>query len=433
MTRSRLLILILVVALGLRLAYVLAQNPLTVYNSENGDSGWYLENGYTLITGQQRGVIPVDVSHLPTAPLYLAFIGLAQVIFSPAGAILAIRILQALMSTAVCYFAYRLAWAAADDERAGLLAAAALALHPAFIFESGQILTETLYIFLVTAGLWVYAAAYRTSARGIAAAGALIGLATLTRAVLLLFPLGLVIHLGLTVGWRKGLRQAAALLAAYLVVVLSWTAYNQIVYHRWVIGAEGMIAFLYIGASEQGWQGPEAVDASLGVTDPQHQPPPTQEDYLHAAGDVISRDVPGYILRRVTRLAEACLQPHGTLFFSGASLKTLVTNWLKTDRSLGGLINLTQAESFWPKLSMYVFHYAGLVGGLAGMVITRRRWPVTLPLIGFVVYTSGIHLVLEALPRYIFPTQVIWWIFAAAILIRLPGLRHKLGWRRGMS
>ncbi|MCB9452236.1 MAG: glycosyltransferase family 39 protein [Anaerolineaceae bacterium] len=419
MTKQRWLVVILVVALGLRLAYALGQPTLTVYDTEKGDSGWYLENGYTLVTGQQRGVIPVDVSKLPTAPLYLIFIGVAQAALPADGAIIAIRVLQAVMGAATCYFAYRLAWAAADDERAGLVAAAVLAVHPAFVLESAQILTETLYIFLAMGGLWLYVAAFRMSGRGVALSGMLLGLATLTRAVLLLFPLGLALHLLLTRGWRAGLKQAVVLLAAYMVVVFSWTAYNLVTYHRWVIGAEGMIAFLYIGATEEGWQGPEAVDESLGVTDPETQPPPTQEDYLNAAGDVIGSDLSGYIARRFTRLAGAFLQPHGTTFFSGESLKSLAANWWANDRTVVGLLRLTQAEAFWPKLSMYVFHFAGILGGLVGMWLARRRWQVTLLLIGFLVYTLLIHLVLEALPRYLFPLQAIWWVFAAVTIVHL--------------
>jgi 4-amino-4-deoxy-L-arabinose transferase-like glycosyltransferase len=432
LTTHRWLVLILAVSLGLRLAYGLTQSPLAVYDTEGGDSGWYLENGFTLVTGQQRGVIPVDVSKLPTAPLYLALIGVAQATLPPAGAIIAIRVLQAVMGAATCYFVYRLAWVVADDECAGLVAAAALAIHPAFVLESAQILTETLYIFLATGGLWLYVAAFRERARGVALAGVLLGLATLTRAVLLIFPLGLAIHLLLTLGWRVGLKQAAVLLAAYAVVVFSWTAYNLVTYHRWVIGAEGMIAFLYIGATEEGWQGPEAVDASLGVTDPATQPPPTQEDYLEAAGEVIGSDLSGYIARRVTRLAGAFWQPHGTTFFSGESLKSLVADWWGDDRSIGSLFGLAGAEAFWPKLSMYVFHFGGIIGGLAGLWFTRRRWPVTLPLLGFLVYTLLIHLVLEALPRYLFPLQVVWWVFAGAALVRVLGGMLRV-WRGGAA
>jgi 4-amino-4-deoxy-L-arabinose transferase-like glycosyltransferase len=63
---------------------------------------------------------------------------------------------QAIIGAAICWFAYRLALALTGDERAGLFVAGALAVSPVFVIEPAQILTETLYMFLVTAGLTLY-------------------------------------------------------------------------------------------------------------------------------------------------------------------------------------------------------------------------------------------------------------------------------------
>jgi hypothetical protein len=89
------------------------------------------------------------------------------------------------------------------------------------------------------------------------------------------------------------------------------------------------------------------------------------------------------------------------------------------------LIALTQADAFWPKLALYVFHFTGILVGLAGMVLTRARWRVTLPLIGFILYTTLIHLVLTALPRYIFPTALYWWVFASVPLLMILSRGQK--------
>ncbi|MBL8157693.1 MAG: hypothetical protein JNM70_26325, partial [Anaerolineae bacterium] len=102
--------------------------------------------------------------------------------------------------------------------------------------------------------------------------------------------------------------------------------------------------------------------------------------------------------------------------FPGQSLRDLVAAWFRDDRSLGGLLAITQGESLWPKLVIYLFHYTGLIAGLAGMILTRHRWRLTLPLIGFLVYTSLVHFVLDAVPRYLFPTEIVWWVFAASAL-----------------
>jgi hypothetical protein len=73
-------------------------------------------------------------------------------------------------------------------------------------------------------------------------------------------------------------------------------------------------------------------------------------------------------------------------------------------------------EAFWPKMSLYVFHYAGYALGLLGMIAQRQRWRQLFPLYGLVVYITAIHMALLALPRYVFPTYPAFWLFAAALV-----------------
>lgn len=419
------LIVILALALALRVVYGLAQDHAKPYVDTGGDSAWYLANGYALAIGFERGSLegygtglyPIALRNLPTPPIYLLMIGFAQRLFAHETAIIVIRLAQAVMSAATCYFAYRLAAAVANDERAGLITAGILTVSPAFVMESAQIATETVYIFLVTGGLWLYINPNfkNRETRRLILVGVILGLATLTRAVLLLFPLGLALHLLVIYGLRKGLRQALILLIVYAMTVSTWTVYNLVRWDRWVIAGEGFAAFLYIGASDSGWQGPAAVDQSLGENLPDDTEG-QQDRYTEGAQQIISSDPLGYVRRRVSELAEAYLQPHGTLLFSGESLRELALGWLRDDRTVSGLFEITRGDAFGPKFSLYIFHYAGLFGGFAGMLLSRRQWRITLPLIGFILYTTLIHLVLTALPRYLFPNAVFWWVFAGIAL-----------------
>lgn len=418
----RVLLAILAVALLLRLVHGLTQDHEAVFNAGN-DSAWYLQNGLWLVTNDLPGPPP-------TAPLYLLFIGAWERLLTPDGvAVAAIRICQAILSTLTCWFAYRLAWRVAADRRAGLLAAGVLAVAPVFVIEAAQVLTETLYIFLVMGALWLYVefaapatAPDRTPWRALAAAGIVFGLATLTRAIPLLFPLGLVGHLILLRGWRRGLAQGAALIVPFALVVSTWTIYNLAAWDTLVIGGDGFASFLYIGARE--WQGPEETDAQLAEDVPELSPdeltdPDRDDAFLTGAQRAIGEDPLDYVRRRVTQIANAYVQPHGTTFFDGPSLKDRARDWIVEDRSLGGLRALLGAQGFWPKLALYLFHYGALIIGVAGMWLTRRRWRVTLPLLGFVLYTTLVHLFLLALPRYLFPLEPVWWIFAAAALVAL--------------
>jgi len=420
---AKILWLILALALLLRLAYALPLDRAAPYTDPGGDSGWFLANGYALVTGFDDGYLtrldgqpfPIALKNLPTPPLYLLYAGVWQALLPPETALLLIRVTQAALGALTCCFAFRLARAAAGDSRAGLIAAGALAVSPAFVTEAAQVATETLYIALVAGALALYVER-RSRPAALMTVGALLGLATLTRAVLLLFPLALMLHLLLADGWRAGLRRAGLLLLAYALVVSSWTVYSRARWERWVIAGEGFSAFLYLGASDAGWQGGSRVDEALAL----ELPPETDDQqavYRERAAALIGADPVGYVRRRAARLAEAYLQPHGTLLYSSPSLRRALGDWLAADRTWAGLGAVTTTEGFWPKLAVYAFHYTALLGGLAGLWLTRRRWRWTLPPALFIAYTTAAHLALEALPRYIFPTEVFWWVFAGAALL----------------
>jgi 4-amino-4-deoxy-L-arabinose transferase-like glycosyltransferase len=416
----RWLILILVVAFVLRLSYALAQDHNRPYIKQGGDTGWYLETGYDLVNGRDR-------APLSPAPLYLIFIGFWQTLLSrTTEAIIAIRISQVLMATVTCYFGFRLARRLTQNQRAGLLAGTILAVSPVFVVETAQILTETLYVFLIAGVLWLYEdyiisdeIAEKLPVGALIVTGIAAGLATLTRAVFLFFPLGLALHLILVRGRRAGLKQAGLFLLIYALVVSTWTFYNLHRWNRFVIAGDGFASFLYIGA--RGWEGPEELDTALNedvpeITEEEATSPNRQEAFMTGASRAILEDPVGYAQRRMTELVDAYLQPHGTVIFSGESLKDAIRDWINNNRTPRGLCELTKGEWFWPKLGLYIFHFAGLILGAVGIWLYRRRWRTAYPLIGFILYTTLIHLVMLALPRYLFPTEIFWWVFAAAAL-----------------
>jgi len=427
---------ILAAALALRLIYALTLDPAAAYQVGNADSGWYLEVGRQLVLGQSP-------APLPTSPLYPLLLGFWQIVLPPDAAVIAVRLLQTLLSVASCYLAYRLGtivW----NERAGISASGVLALSPVFIIEAAQITTETLYIFLLLAGLLAYVKVVSSPSlfagrdgEGftwllLLSAAMLFALATLTRAVVLLFPLGLAIHLLMVYGWRRGWKRALMLLVVYALVVSVWTAHNWIKWRRVVIGAEGFAAFAFLGTSEQGWQGFEETDAALAEEIPEiaiedYNAETQGQAFAQGASQRISSDPLGWLRLRFSNVAESYLQPHGTTYFPGESLKALVENWWRNDRTLGGLALVTSGDAFWPKLLMYGLHFGGLILGAIGMVLAlwQKRWREALPLIGFVLYTTLLHLALLALPRYIFPTEPIWWIFAAGLVTYSLGRNHR--------
>jgi 4-amino-4-deoxy-L-arabinose transferase-like glycosyltransferase len=409
--RNRMLIAILLVGLGLRLIFALTAS-VDYAELGGGDTRWYLANGLALFTGQRTGLslgLPIDTSVLPTAPLYLLFLGFWVRVLPLETALVVIRILQVLMSTATCYFAYSITRRLADDERAGLIAAALLSFSVAFILEPANIMTESLYIFCIIGPIYAYIHAVDKSLdwRWLAICAVMLALATLTRAVALLFPVGLAGLLLLTQlrhNWKQGLLAALFLLGIYAAVTSTWTIYNMLAYNRLLIGSDQLMPSLWRGAVE-GDTSPEASDALLDGTSHSEQ-----------AAQVIASDPTGYAERRVRELANAYLQPHGTIGLGNESLKAMLQTWIQSGFSVNGLWQLITGEGFWSKLLIYIWHFGGLLLGVIGMWLTRKNWQISLALIGFIVYTTLLHLAILALPRYIFPALICYWMFAAVAL-----------------
>jgi 4-amino-4-deoxy-L-arabinose transferase-like glycosyltransferase len=399
----------LALALVLRLAYALSQDPADPYVVRGGDSSWYLITSWMLLNGADLQLTP--------PPLYLLLLGILQQLFSPAGAVIALRILQSLMGVATCYFAYRLA-GRIGGERAGMMALVVSAIFPVFILEVVHIATETLFIFLLAAGLTLYVEGRDDPQplRRYALIGVLLGLATLTRAVLLLFPVGLLVHLLLTQRPAKALRWGAALLVCYALVVSTWTFYNLARWDRFIIAGEGFASLFYAGAS--GWEGPYQTDENLAEDTTLGEDASQQERYVDGAQNVIGQDVQGYLQRRLGELAGAYLQPHGVTYFPGESLRELALHWLNEDRSVDGFLRLLQGDFFIPKFLIYLLHYGVILLGLSGIWLSRSQWRSTLPLAGFIAYITLIHLALLALPRYIYPTLPFWIVFATVAVAR---------------
>lgn len=400
--------LIFAVAFALRLAFVL----LTVPKVSGGDTLGLLEYGLMLLRDQLPYATPIP-------PLYLLYTGTVQSLFGE-GNLIAFRLLNLLWSMALVWAVFEAAQAYFNRQVA-VLAAWLIALNPIFIIESGQILTESVFLPLMIGALALHGRATRHGSqmtwRQAALVGILLGLASLTRAIALLLPIIFVAHLL----WRYRRRATwliAALLIAYGAVVFTWTAYNLLRWGVIVIGGGGFTANLYLGTSE-GWCGPQCVDERLGITEADQFR--NDEIYAQRAIETILSDPLGYAARRLTNLLEATLQPHNTAFFQGESLRDLVLTWWRTDRSLAGIGTVLSGDNFLPKLSLYIFHIGALLIGLIGVMLGIFRWQIfwqALPLYGVLGYFYALHLLLTAIPRYLFPTAALWLIFASAVLAR---------------
>ncbi len=176
MYRSRTLWLLLALGLALRLLYGLAQDPLAPYGSTGGDDTWYLANALALVTNAPPGTaingINTDIATLGQPPVFFIAAGIPQALLPPGPAVVALRVVHALATTAVAFFGFGLAVRLMLGmphtnepvaRRAGLIAAAALVLSPVLILESAQVKTESLFVCFVTGGMWAYVEALARS------------------------------------------------------------------------------------------------------------------------------------------------------------------------------------------------------------------------------------------------------------------------------
>lgn len=436
---TRYLWFILIVGLILRVVYALSQPTVELfYGGDGGDAGWYLANGWGLFSGQPHGWIrnvPFYLSVLPTAPFYIVYAGFFQQFLGEHEVITIMRLIQCILGIGTAYMSFRIATVVSKNQGAGLLAGALIALHPSFIIESSNIATETFYIFFLTMGLWLYIeyviSASQTGKKRlliwVIMVGLAFGMATLTRAVLLLFPIGIIIHM-LMIGYRNGfgvwLRRALVLLLVYGAVVSTWTVYNVGMWGRFVIGSDQLMPALWRGAVQNDGapdendalllENPDDINPDGCEVDCKYQH--STETYVEQINESIGGSIGVFISRRLKELGSSYLQPHGTIPLGRISVREGVLDWIQNQRSLDGLAQLLQVEGFTIKLIIWVFHYGGLLCGVIGMVLTRKAWRLTLPLIGFVIYTTLIHFVLLALPRYIFPVEIPLLIFSAITL-----------------
>lgn len=241
MSRQHLVLAVtLISSLFLRLIYVmLFDAEITPY----ADPWYFIRTAEGILDG-----LGYRVGHLLAyqPPLYTYFIA---AVFGVIGkSVSAVCFIQAFLSMIMCYAVFLIS-KKTISARAGLIAAGLCAVYPALIHTSGQLWSETLFMFFLYIAIFCFFVSEKQSSIAWRiATGVFLGLAALTREagifVLIAFLIYLILNYrSLTISLKR-----FWIIALFMVLVISpWTIRNHLVFKKFVpIATNGGINF-YMG------------------------------------------------------------------------------------------------------------------------------------------------------------------------------------------
>jgi hypothetical protein len=296
---------------------------------------------------------------------------------------------------------------------AGLVAAALIAFYPPLIAVAGYQISEPLAALLVLLAMLALARGRRSPAAGwAAAAGALLGLAVLTRADLLVPALlaGPALWLatpatgpgraGRRLFGRRwdGLRRGAALAAATLLVIVPWCAFASLNRGRLVPVSGGGPGTLFIGTYLPG-EG-TMVGFKRGLAGEARARHPDLRD-VSPVRMPAGRALDAVAARRPGEPRDAALM---------AEALANVRRYALGDPLGYAVMTARKVERLWsrpfqtPQPAVIAVHLVLLAAGLAGLVLgLRRREPVAVVLAVIVAASTLDNMVLVPEPRHNMP------------------------------
>jgi 4-amino-4-deoxy-L-arabinose transferase-like glycosyltransferase len=228
LTRARLeLCGVLVVAAVLRLAVLLAAagSPQRYWSRDDREYlgiAHHLHASYLASSGRW---FDQGLRRTPVYPLFLR--GVFDVFGNHYVAVVAVQLVLSVATVAITYLLAGLIL----PRRYALAAAAALAVDPASIVFSNQMLTETLFALLLTGAMGLIVLARQRDRVAIAAVGGgLLGIAVLTRPVAeyLPFVIAVACVAASTARRRSALGVAAAMVLGFALSAGAWVARNEV-------------------------------------------------------------------------------------------------------------------------------------------------------------------------------------------------------------
>ncbi|MBI4348769.1 MAG: hypothetical protein HY553_18160 [Elusimicrobia bacterium] len=378
----------LALAFILRAAFALKVGSRMIQIDENAfdAAAWTLASTGSL---GEHHIMPLSVSYFA-----LFFLGGHHPVLARLG--------QAALSTATVWLLGRATREATGSETASRLAVAVSAVYPFFIYYSGALMGETIYLFLLVAGVW------RLLRGSWAAGGFMLGLSALARPEgayiwAVIWALG-----GVAVLRRTWPAKAWALaVLCWALPLAAWCARNRAEYGKFALDVHGGITLLhgseYFELNEQDTAvAMEAIEREPWYQEAMRLPPVERDEALRRRAFTFMRENPGRVVGQWAAKFVSFWR------FYPRTDKVYIENRHSHPTAGAGRWALVAVSlAFEPWL---------IVLGILGLAALTRRdarlWPVPL----FIVGTMGIHILSVSQMRYRLPAMpwlilgACWWL-----------------------
>jgi 4-amino-4-deoxy-L-arabinose transferase-like glycosyltransferase len=390
LSEKKILIWVFIIALAVRLAYVLFFAGTYL----SPDSQEWIANARQLLAQHAYGN-----SWRP--PLYSFF--LAAIYFVCGESVLAVRILQAFLGAFTCLLVY-FAGKTVFHQKVGLISGILAAFYPYFIYYSGDILAETLLIFLLSASVaslaWFQ---QQTDYRRAVLAGLCLGLTILCKPVILPFVFLLLcwILIILRRQWRRACWTALLTGLTVVLVMLPWTIRNYLYYHELIlVSTSGATLWLsYNPLAERLERLPEL----LSTAEQNSRVLPNDFEYYPQQRYALINSLPRQVADQVFR--------EEAWDFIKKNPRKVLWLWSKRLGHFWRLYPLVATPA--SRIAAAVSSSIVIIGGWAGIFISWRTWPKSrLLVLLIIVYTAAYSFFLTNI-RYRVPLDTVMMIFAA--------------------
>jgi len=255
MAASKWVLVIFLLALAVRLLVVAVIHP-SPRDGRFDDSVWYDTSARHLAAGDGyvfdptvwyapdgSRIYPGESELTPTAiwpPGYLATLASLYVLTDDS--LWAGRMFNVLCGALTAVLVYAIAWKLFGPPE-GAVAGILMALFPGHVYFTSILMSETYFLFLMTATLAVFLYfvldRQRPALRAAAAAGLLAGMTAMTRGEFMLFPAIMLLLMVIHLGWRHALVPGIVLVVGVAALFVPWTIRNKIQMGEAIVGTTG--------------------------------------------------------------------------------------------------------------------------------------------------------------------------------------------------